>query len=76
MRAEELIMEIYKQKNQRMEQGLPAEKVIMNMKKYRMIQNYHRRLGPLDGSIPDYITTDSLFGLEILIDNRQETVVS
>lgn len=76
MKAEEIILDVYKKKNERREQGKPCSQVIMPMDFYKQIQDYHRRLGPLEGDLPDYITPDSLFGLEILIDNRKETVVS
>lgn len=76
MRAEEIIMEVYKQKLERQKAGLRCQNVVMNMDHYRCIQEYHRNLGSLQGDLPDYINQDSLFGLEILIDNRRQTVVS
>ncbi|MDA3852294.1 MAG: hypothetical protein PF447_13650 [Spirochaetaceae bacterium] len=75
MKAEEIIVEIYRQKQEHQQEGNLPSKVIINMEQYREIQRYHVRLGKLKGSLPDYITADSLFGLEILIDNQEQTVV-
>lgn len=70
-RPEELIVEIYRQKKERTESGLSPSQVIMSMKTLRFIRNYHSSLGSLENSLPDYIGEDTIFGLEIMIDNRE-----
>lgn len=75
-RAEEIILGVYKEKIECRNRGFVPRQVVMNMGQYRSIQNYHRRLGKLEGDMPDYISQDSLFGLDILIDNREEISVS
>lgn len=76
MRAEEIILDVYKEKLECSRKGNQPRQVVMNMEQYRTVQNYHRQLGTLEGNMPDYISTDSLFGLDILIDNREEISVS
>ena len=71
IRPEELIIEVYRQKIERTEAGLSASQVVMSQKTWRQICIYHTSLGKLKGSLPDYINNDSLFGLEVMLDNRE-----
>jgi hypothetical protein len=71
VRPEELIVEVYRQKTERTAAGLSATQVVMSQKTWRTIRTYHASLGTLNGNLPDYINKDSLFGLEIMLDNRE-----
>ena len=75
IRPEAIILEIYRQKQQCIEAGLQPEKVVLPMKMHRMIRWYHELLGNIDGPVPDYLQKESIFGLEICIDNDSEIVV-
>ena len=70
-RPEELIVEIYRQKTERLEAGLSGSQVIMSMETWRIIKAYHASLGILKGNLPDYINEDAIFGLSVMIDNRE-----
>ncbi len=71
IRPEELIVEIYRQKTERAEAGLSGTQVIMSMGTWKKIRSYHCSLGILRGSLPDYINRDTIFGLEVMIDDRE-----
>ena len=64
-RAEEIIAEVYRQLTQARSAGKTATKVVMPKAYWRTVEEYRRVLGPLDGSLPDYLSEDGLFGLEI-----------
>lgn len=69
MRAEELIAEIYRQKTELQKDGLKPNQVILNMESWRHIRAWHLARGVMEqGSHMDYITEDSIFEMEILID--------
>ena len=75
IRPEEIILEIYRQKKRCIEDGLKPEKVVLPMKMHRLIQWYHEILGNIEGPVPDYIQEESIFGLQICIDNDSEISV-
>ena len=75
IRPEEIILEIYRQKQQCLEAGIKPVKVVLPIKLHRLIQRYHELLGNIDGPMPDYLQEDSIFGLEICIDNDSKIVV-
>jgi len=68
-RPEELIAEVYRQLRIAREQGLKPEKVIMNPSLWAGIAEYRQSLGLIAGPVPDYLSEDGLFGLEIWYDN-------
>jgi hypothetical protein len=71
LRPEELIAEIYRQKIERQAAGLSGTQVIMSLTTWRIIRAWHLSLGQLESSLPDYIGEDHIFGLEVMIDNRE-----
>ena len=75
IRPEEIILEIYRQKKRCLEAGKKPEKVVLSMNHHRLIQWYHELLGSVDGPVPDYLQEDTIFGLEICIDNSSEIMV-
>lgn len=75
IRAEELIVNIYRDKLKFQEKGLNPTRVIMPMEYYRKIRKYHAGLGELAGPYGDYITEDEIFGLSVFIDNVDEATV-
>lgn len=73
--AEELILEVYRQRQEASEQGREATRVVMSLSHYRTIQRFHARLGEVpEGSI-DYIDRYRLFDLEICIERVERPVV-
>jgi tetratricopeptide (TPR) repeat protein len=64
-RAEELIAEVYRQILLLREKGTVPARVIMNGRSWEIIWNYRRSLGVLSGPVPDYLSEDALFGVEI-----------
>lgn len=71
-RAEEIIVEVYRQLHEGLDAGTKPNKVVMPRTYWNVIEEYRRFLGPLEGSLPDYLSEDSLFGLEIWYGNNPE----
>lgn len=74
--AEELILKILKEKKEAMERGIFPSKVIMHSEHYRRIKLYRLQIGSYPGGVQDYMTDDSVFGLEICLDNSVELSVT
>ena len=64
-RAEEIIAETYKQVREAREKGRAPDRVIMNREHWLRVVEYRRSLGVIAGPVPDYLSEDGLFGLEI-----------
>ncbi len=71
-RAEEIIAEVYRQLSAARERGMKPDRVIMLSSSWTFIKEYRRSLGIVDGPMPDYLSDDSLFGLEIWYGNEPE----
>lgn len=74
-RAEELILEIYRQRREFGDQGREATRVVMSASHYRTIQRFHARLGEVPEGSVDYIDRYRLFDLEICIERVERPVV-
>jgi len=70
LRAEECVAEVYRQLLEQQKTGSVPVRVIMTMDQYKSLQSWHKSLGAIQGTVPDYISENSLFGLEILIDSE------
>ncbi len=76
MRAEELVVEIYRQKSELQARNIKASQVVMSMEAWRHIRAWHCARGVMEKAPHmDYIHEDSIFGLEVLIDNLPEPLV-
>jgi len=64
-RAEEIIAEVYRQILEARSRGLNPEKVLMPASLWNRVEEYRQSLGIIDGPHPDYLSEESLFGLEI-----------
>jgi hypothetical protein len=71
VRAEEIIVTIFKQRNEMVKQNCSPQKVIMSLENYKKIQDYRAGLGSLDNDEMDYIKKYSIFGLAVYIDNSE-----
>lgn len=69
VRAEELIVNIYRDKLKLQEKGIKARRIVMPMVLFRKIRTYHAGLGDIQGQFGDYITEDEIFGIPVFIDN-------
>lgn len=69
MRAEELLVELWKQVLENREKGRGAEAVILTPAQYRILQEYRKKLGDLPNPDLDYLTPYTLFNLPIFIDS-------
>ena len=67
IRPEELIIQIYKNKMDLQEKGIPVKRIIMPMKFYKIIKSYHLSLGEIQSNFTDYITEDEIFGIPVYI---------
>ena len=67
-RSEELIVDIYRQRSLFAESSIDAERVVISIEHYRVIQEYHARLGEVPAPGSDYIDKYRLFDLEICIE--------
>ncbi len=68
MRAEELIIEIYRQRSQLVAAGQEPVRVVMCADHYKLIQAYRDRLGELARSAVDYLDPYRIFDLEICVE--------
>ena len=68
-RAEEIIAETYKQVLEAREKGRTPDRVVMNQELWLRVVDYRRSLGVIAGPVPDYLSEDGLFGLEIWYGN-------
>ena len=75
IRAEELIMSIYKNKIEKQNKGIKVVRVIMSMDSFKKIKLYHLSLGEIQGELGDYITDDEIFGIPVYIDHVNGIIV-
>lgn len=75
IRAEELIVNIYRDKINLQERGINPKRIVMPMESFRKIRAYHAGLGEIQGQFGDYITEDEIFGIPVYIDNVDEIIV-
>lgn len=64
-RAEEIIAETYRQIRVSREEGNIPARVVMSHELWDSVVEYQRGLGVIAGPVPDYLSENSLFGLEI-----------
>lgn len=68
MRAEELIIEIYRQRSELVEAGRRPVRVVMSAEHYQLMQGYRGRLGELASREMDYLDPYRIFDLEICVE--------
>lgn len=68
MRAEELIVEVYRQRSELVGEGLRPIRVVMCAEHYKLIQAYRDRLGELASQDVDYLDPYRMFDLEICVE--------
>ena len=69
MRAEELIVEIYRQRAELVREGRAPAKAVMSGDHYKLIQAYRGRLGELSSREVDYLDPYRIFDLEICVED-------
>ena len=69
--AEELILEVYRQRGALAETGRTPRRVILSRAHYDLIQQYKNSLGRLPEGL-DYLERYRIFDLEICIDDVEE----
>ncbi len=68
MRAEELIVEIYRQRSELVEGGQKPVRVVLSVEHYKVLQAYRGQLGePVSREI-DYLDPYRIFDLEICVE--------
>jgi hypothetical protein len=75
LRAEEIILEIYKKKNELYGKGIMPSRIVITKKQLDILLRYKASLGELPDNSMDYITEDTLFGLPIFLDNVEQCTV-
>lgn len=68
LRAEEIIVEVYRLRNAAVAGGARPERVVMSQEHYRTVQEYRAHLGEVPEGRTDYIDRYRLFDLEICIE--------
>ncbi|MBN2617520.1 MAG: hypothetical protein JXR64_04335 [Spirochaetales bacterium] len=76
IKAEEILILVLEAKKSMLKNKMKPSKVIMHSKYYKMLRMYRATLGDYPEGMEDYLTQDSLFGLEICIDNNYGIQVS
>jgi len=64
-RAEEIIAEAYRQLREARDRGRQPRRIVMNRSRWNRIQEYRSGLGVIQGPVPDYLSDEGLFGLEV-----------
>ena len=64
-RPEEIIAEVYRQIRAIRETGKKPRRIVICRRLWLCIEDYRRSLGSLSGPLPDYLSEDRLFGIEI-----------
>ena len=72
IRAEEIIVEVYRQRREIVERGGTPEWVVLSPEHYRLVQAYHAQLGEAPEGRADYIDRYRLFDLEIRVERVDE----
>jgi len=75
VRAEELIVEIYRQRSELIDAGNKPVRVVVSPGHYKVLQAYRGRLGDLDGPVIDYLDPYRVFDLEICVEDIETPVV-
>ena len=68
MRAEELIVEIYRQRSELVEEGQKPVRVVISAEHYKLVQAYRGQLGELASREVDYLDPYRIFDLEICVE--------
>ena len=68
MRAEELIVEIYRQRSELVEEGQKPVRVVISAEHHKLIQAYRGQLGELASREVDYLDPYRIFDLEICVE--------
>jgi len=71
-KAEELIVEVYRQLLEIRSRGLEPKKVLMSPACWSSIESYRHSLGALNGPLPDYLSKNEIFGLEVWYGDESE----
>lgn len=71
-RAEELILEAYRQKNDALREGRTIDRIVMSREHYDAIQRYRARLGEMPEGASDYLERYRLFDLDICVEAGAE----
>jgi len=64
-RAEEIIAETYRLIREKKSEGNIPGRVIMPFEYWKIIQTYRKSIGIIDGPVPDYLSDNEIFGLEV-----------
>jgi hypothetical protein len=64
-RAEEIIAETYRLIREKKSEGNIPDRVIMPFEYWKIIQTYRKSIGIIEGPVPDYLSENEIFGLEV-----------
>ena len=73
--AQEILLAVLSGKKTLVEAGTTPRRVVLSMKNYRILQQFHATLGELPNPELDYITRYTVFGLSVFIDDGVEISV-
>ncbi|OHD13119.1 MAG: hypothetical protein A2Z96_00350 [Spirochaetes bacterium GWB1_48_6] len=63
-------MEVYRQRTEFYDRGMPIKGLLLNKHHYDSLQLYRASLGVMQNQSFEYIKKDSLFGLEFYLDSQ------
>lgn len=70
IKAEEILLLVLDAKKKILSNHKKPTKVIMHSKHYKKLKLYRATLGDYPEGMEDYLTQDTMFGLDICIDNN------
>ena len=70
IKAEEILILVLKAKKEMLSKHKKPKQVIMHSKYYKKLKMYRATLGDYPEGMDDYLTYDTIFGLEICLDNN------
>ncbi len=75
MEAQEIILNVWKRKNEMLEAGTKPTRLVMSAADFEKIREYKTRLGELPNPDMDYLQEEALFGIPVFIDNTREVKI-
>ena len=75
MEAQEIILNVWKRKNEMIEAGTKPTRLVMSAADFEKIREYIARLGDLPNTNMDYLQQEALSGIPVFVDDTREVKI-